>query len=157
MNESTNEPVEISTRMQEGEWTEESLSQLVGAYEEKLIEMGAPRNEIETSVQQLDNGAVDVHVGWLRNGVQTFSDTGRTETQEAQNARGDGEHIPAGEVTQDSKGLGAVLGDAERSAIDEPATPRSEQAKKDQPPADFVVFTTEEGKSYVEDAGDAKA
>lgn len=157
MNESTNEPVEISTRMQEGEWTEESLSQLVGAYEEKMLEMGAPRNEIETTVEQLDNGAVDVHVGWRRSGVQTFSETGRTGTQEAENARGDGEQIPVGEVTQDSQGLGAVLGDAERSAIDEPATVRSEQAKKDQPPADFVVFTTDEGKSYVEDSGTGKA
>ncbi|MCU1520851.1 MAG: hypothetical protein JWN19_1236, partial [Arthrobacter sp.] len=35
------EPVEISTRMRPGEWTEDSLSELVANYRQELLGMGA--------------------------------------------------------------------------------------------------------------------
>lgn len=156
MNNDTNEPVEISTRMREGEWSQATLTELVGSYEDKLREMGASPDEIETRIKERDDGSVDVNVCWRRAGVHTSADTGRGRTREAENARGSGEVIPVGEATKDSQGLGAVLGDAERSAIDAPPTPRAMQAQEDQQVQDYVVFTSDEGKRYVEDAGPAE-
>ncbi|AIX99928.1 hypothetical protein ART_0330 [Arthrobacter sp. PAMC 25486] len=157
MNDST-EPVEISTRMRPGEWTAESLEELVGSYQQKLREMGAPEQEIETVVQTPDDGSAKVHVSWQHAGVHTFANMGQGQSTavEAENSRGHGENIPAGESTQDSQGLGAVLGDAERSAIDEPPTKRSADAGANTPQSDFRILTDEEGKTYVEDAGPAK-
>ena len=149
------EPVEISTRMRPGEWTDESLQELVGSYQQKLREMGAPEQQIVTAVQTPDDGSAEVHVSWARAGVTTFSDLeqGRSAVAEAENARGDGESIPQGEATRDSKGLGAVLGDAERSAIDEPASSRSVEAGTGGPVPDLLVRTDKHGNTYVEDAG----
>lgn len=150
------EPVEISTRMRPGEWTPESLEELVRSYQRKLAEMGAPAHEIETGVETPDDGSASVHVSWRHTGVRSFSDMGRDTTVEADVSRGYGESIPAGEPTQDSQGLGAVLGDAERSAIDEPATARSQAARSNPELDNLVVHTDAEGKTYVEDTGPAK-
>ena len=157
MNASTNQPVEISTKMQEGEWTEESLKALVGSYQGKLREMGAPEEQIHTAVETLDDGSVNVRVSWQRRGTRTFAETGQGLVEDQENSRGQGEHIPAGEATRDSKGLGAVFGDAERSAIDAPPTERAEQAKKDQEVPELLVHTDDGGNSYVEDVGPTKS
>lgn len=157
MNASNNQPVEISTKMQEGEWTEESLQALVGSYQQKLREMGAPEDQIQTAVETLDDGSVNVRVSWQRRGTLTFAETGQGLVAEEANSRGQGEHIPAGEATKDSKGLGAVLGDAERSAIDAPPTERAEQAKQNQVVPELLVHTDDAGNSYVEDIGPTKS
>lgn len=157
MNASTNQPVEISTKMQEGEWTEESLQALVGSYQGKLREMGAPEEQIHTAVEPLDDGAVNILVSWQRRGTHIFAGTGQGLVEEEENSRGQGEHIPAGEVTQDSKGLGAVFGDAERSAIDAPPTERAVQAEKDQLVPELLVTTDDDGNSHVQDVGTPKS
>ncbi len=148
------EPVEISTRMRPGEWTKESLQLLVASYQQKVREMGASEEQIVTAVQTPDDGSAEVHVSWARSGVTTFAglEQGRSAVAEAENARGAGESIPQGEATRDSKGLGAVLGDAERSAIDEPASSRAAAVGADGPVPDLIVRTDELGKTYVEDA-----
>lgn len=156
MNDSINEPVEISTRMRPGEWTQETLAELLASYQQKLREMGAAENEIETSVATPDDGAANVKVSWRREGVRTFADMGQGSVAEAENSRGHGEAIPAGEATEDSHGLGAVLGDAERSAIDDPPTRRAMEALKNQTDPGLVVFTDDEGKTYVDDVGPAQ-
>lgn len=151
MNGNTNEPVEISTRMPEGEWSPAILTELIGSYETKLREMGAPEAEIETNVETPDDGSALVKVSWRRSGIHTFAEMGRTTVAEAENSRGQGEAIPRGEATQDSKGLGALYGDAERSAIDEPPTQRAMEAQENLSDPGLVIFTDEDGKSYVED------
>ena len=156
MNDSINEPVEISTRMRPGEWTRESLTELLGSYQQKLLDMGAPEAEIETSVETPEDGSAQVKVSWRHAGMHTFADMGGNTVEESENSRGHGEFIAPGEATDDSKGLGAVYGDAERSAIDEPPTRRAMEAAESQPEPGFVVYTNDEGKSYVEDAGPAK-
>lgn len=156
MTESNNEPVEISTRMRPGEWTRETLTELVASYQDKLREMGAPDGEIETSVETPDDGSAYVNVSWQHTGVHTFAEMGQGTMPESENSRGQGEDIPPGETTDDTKGLGAVLGDAERSTIDAPPSGRAMAAEANQPNPDLLVYTDEEGKTYVEDAGSAK-
>jgi hypothetical protein len=156
MNEDISDPVEISTRMRPGEWTPETLTELVGSYQQKLKEMGAPDSEIDTTVDTPEDGSAQVNVTWIRTGIHTYAAAGPSMTEESENSRGHGERIPLGEATQDSQGLGAVLGDAERSPIDGPPTERAVQAEENQPEPDFIVYTGQDGKSYVEDAGPPK-
>lgn len=155
MNENA-EPVEISIRMQAGDWTPESLHELVASYQQKLQVMGAPAEAIETVVKTPEDGSAFVHVSWLHEGVQTFADMGQNTVTESVQARGHGEHIPPGETTSDSQGLGAILGDAERSAIDEPATATAAQNAAEGVDNDFIIRTGADGKTYVEDGGRAK-
>jgi hypothetical protein len=54
------EPVEISTRMRPGEWTEESLETLVASYREELSRMGAAASEIDVVIDRDDGGGVSV-------------------------------------------------------------------------------------------------
>jgi hypothetical protein len=156
MNENISEPVEISTRMRPGEWTRETLTELVGAYQQKLKEMGAPDSEIETTVDTPEDGSAQVNVTWIRTGIHTLATTRPTTTEESENSRGHGERMRPGDATQDSQGLGAVLGDAERSPIDGPPTERAAAGEDNQAGPDFVVYTGEDGKSYVEDVGPPK-
>lgn len=156
MNDSTQEPVEISTRMRPGEWTQQSLAELLASYQQKLREMGAPTDEIETSVETPEDGGAQVKVSWRHAGVHTFADMGQTAMAEADNSRGRGERIPPGEVTEDSQGLGAVFGDAERSAIDEPPNNQATETPQHQIDPHLVITTTEEGKTYVQDVGTVK-
>ncbi|WP_181034304.1 hypothetical protein [Arthrobacter sp. GMC3] len=157
MNDINREPVEISTHMRPGEWNQGTLTELVGSYQHKLWEMGAPEDEIETSVQTPDDGSAEVNVSWRRSGIHTFAATGQSPVPEAANSRGQGEVISPGESTKDAHGLGAVLGDAERSAIDAPPTRRAATADEDnRPNPDFVLYSDEGGKSYLEDLGPAK-
>lgn len=149
------EPVEISTRMQPGEWTEESLAELTASYQRKLAEMGAPAAEILTKVKHADDGSVRVHVSWQHRGSHTYASLNQNEAGEAANARGHGEAIPAGEASDDSQGLGAVLGDAERSAIDEPPAARAVSAEREQEVPNLLIYTDAEGETYVEDPGSA--
>jgi len=152
MTESNADPVEISTRMRPQEWTEESLAGLTASYQRKLQEMGAPADEIITEVDTPDDGSAHVRVSWLHSGVHTFADLNQSETAEAPNARGNGEIIPPGEASKDSKGVGAVLGDAEWSAIDAPPTERALEAEKNEQIPNIVIYTDADGKSYAEEA-----
>lgn len=160
MNNPNKEPVEISTRMRPGEWTAESLDALTLSYQQKLRDMGAAVDDIETAVQTPDDGSAHVHVSWLREGVHTFQATGPSTGQdtisEAEVSRGQGERIPAGETTEDAKGLGAVLGDAERSAIDEPPSARGSNAAPAMGTDGYVVRTDAQGETIVEDLGPDK-
>jgi hypothetical protein len=58
------EPVEISTRMRPGEWTEESLEALVGTYHARIMEMGANMAEVSTDIERNGDGSVKVAVVW---------------------------------------------------------------------------------------------
>ncbi len=58
------EPVEISTRMRPGEWTESSLEELVTTYRAKILAMGASISEVVTDVERNDDGSVKVAVSW---------------------------------------------------------------------------------------------
>lgn len=60
------EPVEISTRIRPGEWTEESLTALTSAYREELMAMGASASEIEIVTDRDQNGGVSVVATWVR-------------------------------------------------------------------------------------------
>lgn len=156
MLENQGEPVEISTRMRPGEWSAESLSGLVSSYPHKLLKMGAPENEIATDIQQPDDGSASVRVSWNRRGAQTLSDLSPSDHPEAEEARGDGESVPGDEATDGSQGLGAILGDAEWSAVDAPPTPRARDAAQDQAAPDVLIYTDGDGKTYAEGAGTPK-
>jgi len=58
------EPVEISTRIRPGEWTEESLTELVASYRTRITEMGAVPADVGTNVQRNGDGSVHVLVTW---------------------------------------------------------------------------------------------
>lgn len=58
------EPVEISTRMRPGEWSEESLEALVNSYRTRIMEMGANMAEVATDIERNDDGSVRVAVVW---------------------------------------------------------------------------------------------
>ena len=60
------EPVEISTRMRAGEWTEASLSELVATYTQKLQGMGAGLGEIDIVTDRDDGGGVSVVATWKK-------------------------------------------------------------------------------------------
>jgi hypothetical protein len=60
------EPVEISTRMRPGEWTEASLEELVTTYRAKILSMGAAVREVVTDVERNDDGSVKVVVSWAK-------------------------------------------------------------------------------------------
>jgi hypothetical protein len=60
------EPVEISTRMRPGEWTEASLEELVNTYRTRIVEMGANIADVVTDIQRNDDGSVRVAVSWDR-------------------------------------------------------------------------------------------
>ncbi|UXM91188.1 hypothetical protein [Paenarthrobacter sp. JL.01a] len=60
------EPVEISTRMRPGEWTEESLQAHVEDYRHRIREMGARESQIVTNVERTESGAARVVVSWDR-------------------------------------------------------------------------------------------
>lgn len=151
MSQVNGEPVEISTRMQPGEWTEESLAELTGSYQQKLGEMGAPAAEIVTKVDHADDGSVRVHVSWQHHGSHTYASLNQSVPGEATTARGNGEAIPPGGTSDDSQGLGAVLGDAERSAIDDPPTARAEASGQEQNDPKLLIYTDAEGETYVEE------
>jgi hypothetical protein len=56
--------VEISTLVPEGEWTQESLADLVRGYERKIAEMGARPGEIKSHVDHTARGGVKIRVVW---------------------------------------------------------------------------------------------
>ncbi|MEE2568707.1 hypothetical protein V1638_04780 [Pseudarthrobacter sp. J64] len=58
------EPVEISTRMRPGEWSEETLAHLVAGYQEKIMAMGALAEDVITSIHRDHDGGVSVKVSW---------------------------------------------------------------------------------------------
>jgi hypothetical protein len=60
------EPVEISTRMRPGEWTEESLEAHLEEYRRQIRDMGAPESQIVTNVERTEEGAARVVVSWDR-------------------------------------------------------------------------------------------
>lgn len=60
------EPVEISTRMRPGEWTESSLEELVTTYRAKILAMGAAVSEVMTDVERNEDGSVKVVVSWAK-------------------------------------------------------------------------------------------
>ncbi|MEZ2389525.1 hypothetical protein AB6813_08230 [bacterium RCC_150] len=63
------EPVEISTRMRPGEWTEASLEDLVASYRDRLVGMGALASEIDIVTDVDDDGGVSVVATWLKSSV----------------------------------------------------------------------------------------
>ncbi len=60
------EPVEISTRMRSGEWTEASLSELVATYRQELQGMGAGPGEIDVVTDRDEGGGVSVVATWKK-------------------------------------------------------------------------------------------
>lgn len=72
------EPVEISTRMRPGEWTESSLEELVTTYRAKILAMGAGVSEVVTDVERNDDGSVKVAVSWANPASAEGTVTDRT-------------------------------------------------------------------------------
>lgn len=68
------EPVEISTRMRPGEWTEASLADLVDQYQTQVRDMGAAESQIVTEVVRDDDGGVSVTVTWNKGDVTDAPD-----------------------------------------------------------------------------------
>ncbi len=60
------EPVEISTRMRPGEWTEDSLAEIVATYREELRNMGASDPDIDVVTDRDPHGGVSVVATWLK-------------------------------------------------------------------------------------------
>ncbi|QYF90357.1 hypothetical protein [Arthrobacter sp. PAMC25284] len=60
------EPVEISTRMRPGEWTEENLTEIVAAYRNDLMAMGAPASDIRISTERDAHGGVSIVAAWIK-------------------------------------------------------------------------------------------
>ncbi|MGO4188838.1 hypothetical protein [Pseudarthrobacter sp. TAF60_1] len=60
------EPVEISTRMRPGEWTDASLTELVASYRERILAMGATASEVVEQIEKHDDGSVAVNVSWVK-------------------------------------------------------------------------------------------
>ena len=60
------EPVEISTRIRPGEWTEQSLTELLESYRTKIMDMGAAASEVVEEVERSDDGSVKVSVAWVK-------------------------------------------------------------------------------------------
>jgi hypothetical protein len=71
------EPVEISTRMRPGEWTESSLEELVTTYRAKILGMGAAASEVATEVLRNDDGSVAVTVSWNKGDYADEPEGGR--------------------------------------------------------------------------------
>ncbi|MCU1548218.1 MAG: hypothetical protein JWO29_1169 [Arthrobacter sp.] len=69
------EPVEISTRMRPGEWTEESLAALVASYRDELLGMGASASEIEIVTDRDGSGGVNVAATWIKKATATGETT----------------------------------------------------------------------------------
>jgi len=69
------EPVEISTRMRPGEWTEDSLVELVDTYRRRVEEMGAPAAEVATDIERNDDGSVKVVVSWTKPAIAGNEDS----------------------------------------------------------------------------------
>ncbi|MEV7607714.1 hypothetical protein AB0N65_19965 [Paenarthrobacter sp. NPDC089322] len=63
------EPVEISTRMRPGEWTEESLLSHIEDYKQQIRDMGAAESEIVVDVDRTEEGGAKVVVSWDRKGL----------------------------------------------------------------------------------------
>lgn len=153
------EPVEISTKFRAGEWNEASLAALTASYREQITAMGAASEEIATRIEHGTDGSVAVFVGWDpvagQAGAGEVPDlpTARASGSESslEVARGFGEVIPPGEITEDAKGLGAVLGDADRSAVDEPPQKSGHSPGIRDALSNFTRRTDEEGKPYLED------
>ena len=69
------EPVEISTRMRPGEWTEDSLVELVDTYRARMVGMGAPAAEVVTDIDRNDDGSVKVVVSWTKPAIAGNEDS----------------------------------------------------------------------------------
>jgi hypothetical protein len=71
------EPVEISTRIRPGEWTESSLEELVTTYRAKLMGMGARVADIITEVDRNDDGSVRISVAWRKDEIANEAASGK--------------------------------------------------------------------------------
>lgn len=71
------EPVEISTRIRPGEWTESSLEELVTTYRAKLLGMGARVPDIVTEIDRNEDGSVRVSVSWRKGDIADQAATGQ--------------------------------------------------------------------------------
>jgi hypothetical protein len=60
------EPVEISTRMRPGEWTEATLAELVASYRARIMEMGASASDVVEEIEKNDDGSVKVNISWVK-------------------------------------------------------------------------------------------
>jgi hypothetical protein len=60
------EPVEISTRIRPGEWTEDTLPALAANFREELLRMGAPSGQITVETERDDRGGVSIRATWNR-------------------------------------------------------------------------------------------
>ncbi|MCZ2405067.1 hypothetical protein IV498_18380 [Paenarthrobacter sp. Z7-10] len=68
-------------------------------------------------------------------------------------SRGGTEGLAPGEVTRDAKGLGAMLGDADRSSLDDPvlAPGTADAAAIEDMKNNLTVYEDENGQHYAQD------
>lgn len=150
MKDSQGDPVEISTRMHSGEWSEETLADVVGAYRRKLQDMGAPESEIETEVDRAADGSVRMRVSWAHRGVHTFGEMTQAARARSGTDAYAGAAVPPaeGETSRPPEG---ESGDPEVPTINGPPTARAKEAAKHQRVPDAIIYTSGDGETYVED------
>lgn len=60
------EPVEMSTRIRPGEWSDDTLAEVVANFREELLQMGARSEAITVAIERDDHGGVSVVATWSR-------------------------------------------------------------------------------------------
>lgn len=135
------EPVEISTVLSPGDWTEETLPQMVQSYRDRLIEMGAGADNLATSIDRGDNGSIKVSVSWDR----------RSIVPEAIENAG----LPGPEG---SHGLDRIpLGHVGTPLVNEPSGHGStHQPTRGLADEEVIMYTDEDGTTWVEGPGDSE-
>lgn len=141
MTDLESEPVEISTVLSPGDWTEETLPQVVQSYRDRLIEMGAAQDRLLTSIDRADNGSIKVSVNWDRRSIvpEIIEDAGRPGR--------------AG-----SQGLDAIpLGHGGNALVNEPASPGATQVSNTGLDDEKVImYTDDEGTTWLEGRSDSE-
>ncbi|WP_211320917.1 hypothetical protein [Arthrobacter livingstonensis] len=141
MTDLESEPVEISTVIGPGDWTEETLPQIVQSYRDRLIEMGAGQDSIITSIDRADNGSIKVSVNWDRRRIvpEVVEDAGRVGPEDSQRLRG----VPLGRV-------GSPL-------VNEPSGSGSTQLSVPGPAGEKVImYTDDDGTTWLEGRSDSE-
>lgn len=116
MNPIQNQPVEISNRLNPGEWTPQSLDELLDKYRRDFADMGAQPHEVTTEAVPTEGGGMDVKAVWNRTGEHRFEDFGAPQSSNHVSEGELGEAEPDGLTTEGSKGIGALYGEADRSS-----------------------------------------
>lgn len=141
MTEMESEPVEISTVLGPGEWTEETLPQRIQFYRDRLIDMGAGADILVTSLDRGGNGSIKVSVSWDRRSIvpEIIDDAG----------------LPGPEGSHGLDGI--PLGHVGSPLVNEPSGDGStQQSTRGLADEKIIMYTDEVGTTWVEGRGDSE-